>query len=412
MLRVRQRFDAERVDDVAAAVRGALARLDLGRRIRRGQAVAVAVGSRGIANLACIVRTLVATLVEHGAEPFVVPAMGSHGGGTADGQRQVLERYGLSEAALGVPIRSSMEVVELGRTEDGVPLLLDHHAAGADHVVLVNRIRPHVSFSGPIESGLMKLLMFGLGKRAGAAAYHRASLDRPFEHLVGTVGRTLLVRARVAFGLAILDNAHDETARVEALAPEALEARERELLVVARRWMPRLPVAEVDLLVVDEMGKNISGTGMDTTVTGRKRGTTTGVRVHRLFVRDLTPETRGNAHGIGLADFTTTRLVRAIDRQATLANALTALHPEAARIPLHFETDREAIDAALATIGLAGADRPRVVRIRNTRSLGEVAVSEACRTELDGRDDVRIVGPPSPLAFDGAGNLPPWDQSP
>jgi hypothetical protein len=409
MLRVEQFFNGPRVGDVAAAVRAELDRIGLGQRIRRGASVAIAAGSRGITDGALVVRTVAEAVRAVGAEPFIVPAMGSHGGATAEGQRAVLEGYGITEAYTGAPIRSSMDVVEIGRTEDGVPLHFDRHAHEADHVVLVNRVKPHTTFSGPIESGLMKMLMIGLGKHAGAAIFHRASVQHSFDRLVTTAGRALLARCRIACGLAIVENAWDETARIEALPPEAMEAGERALLVLAKRWMPRLPVERADLLIVDEMGKNISGLGMDTNITGRKPGLGCQVQVSRLFVRDLTPKTHGNAHGIGLAEFTTTRLVRAMDYRATVINSLAAVHPEAALIPVHFDTDREAIDAALGTIGLEAPERTRIVRIRNTLRLGDVLVSEPCRPELAGRSDVRIIEPPQDLAFDATGNLLPFD---
>jgi hypothetical protein len=300
-----------------------------------------------------------------------------------------------------------MDTVHLGTTADEIPMHFDRIAHEADHVLVVGRVKPHTNFSGDIESGLLKMLVVGLGKHTGAALYHRAFVQHSFDHVVRSVGRELLARCRVAGGLAIVENADDETALVEAVAPAGFEARERELLVLAKRWMPRIPVRRPDLLIVDEMGKNISGSGMDTNVVGRKpHGTSTlDPEVRRLFVRSLTPETHGNAYGIGLADFATSRLVRAIDYQTTIINCMTAAHPEAAAIPIHFETDRAAIDAALGTIGLLPPERARIVRIRNTLQLGEVQVSEACRAELLGRTDVDLIAPPRSLDFDESGNL-------
>ena len=414
MLRVKQLFDTTRVPDVAATVRAELERIGLARSIRPGQSVAIAVGSRGITNAALIVKTVVECMRALRAEPCIVPAMGSHGGGTAEGQRKVLESYGISEAYTGAPIRSSMEVIELGTTEDGIPLHFDRTAYAADHIVLVNRIKPHTSFAGPIESGIMKMLMIGLGKHAGAAMYHRAAVTVPWERVVRTAGRALLGRCKVACGLAIVENAYDETARIEALAPEEIEAREPALLILAKKWMPRLPVDRLDLLIVEEMGKNISGLGMDTNITGRKPGAELngGPHIRRVFVRSLTPESHGNAHGIGMAEFTTTRLVKAMDYRATILNALTAVHPEAAVVPVHFDTDREAVDAALGTIGLDPPARARIVRIRNTLQLGEVEVSEPCRVELLQRSDVQVLEPAHELGFDSGGNLLAFDVAP
>ena len=407
MLRVRQRFDGPRVADVPAAVRAEFERTGLLRGIRPGSSVAITVGSRGIRDIVAVVRTLVDRVRTAGGSPFLVPAMGSHGGATAEGQRRIVEELGATEAATGALIRASMDTVLVGTTPDGIPMHFDRTAHEADHVLVVGRVKPHTNFSGDIESGLLKMLVVGLGKHTGAALYHRAFVQHSFGHVVRTVGRELVARCRIVGGVAIVENADDETALIEAVAPTAFEARERELLALAKRWMPRLPVRRPDLLIVDEMGKNISGSGMDTNVVGRKpHGTSTlDPEVRRLFVRSLTPETHGNAYGIGLADFATSRLVRDIDYQATIINCMTAAHPEAAAIPIHFETDRAAIDAALGTIGLLPPDRARVVRIRNTLRLGEVEVSEACRAELAGRTDVDLIDPPRPLDFDESGNL-------
>jgi Lactate racemase N-terminal domain len=411
MLAVRQRFDAPRVDDVAGAVTSELARIDIRTRIRPGETVAVAVGSRGITNLVVVVRTLVAILKQAGARPFIVPAMGSHGGATAEGQQRILEGYGVSEAAMGAPIRSSMETVDLGVTDDGVPLHFDRSAHEADHVAIVNRVKPHTNFSGEIESGLLKMTMIGLGKHTGAALYHRAIVEHGFDHVVRSAGRVLLARCPIAFGVALVENGYDQTALIEAVPPAAFAERDRALLVLAKRWLPRLPVQRPDLLIVDEMGKNVSGSGMDTNVVGRKPhgAVEQDPQVRRLFVRALTPETDGNAYGIGLADFTTTRLVRAIDYRSTVLNCLTAANPEAAALPIHYDTDREAVDAALASAGLTPPERARVVRVRNTLRLDRLLVSEACRDQLAARGDVEIIEPPRELAFDAAGNLPPLD---
>lgn len=407
MLHVQQRFEAPRVADLPAAVRAELARIGLPDRIRPGQSVAVAVGSRGITGLPVIVRTLVDCLRAVGTAPFIVPAMGSHGGATAEGQERVLAGYGITGETMGAPVRATMEVVELGTTDDGVPVCWNRHAYEADHVVAVNRIKPHTGFAGPIESGLVKMIMIGLGNHVGAARVHRASVDVPWDRLVRTVGPALLARCRVACGLAIVENARDEVAALEAIPGDAILAREPALLELARHHMPHLPVARAHLLIVDEMGKNISGLGMDTTIIGRKPGVTSAFQAARVFVRDLTPESHGNAHGLGLADFTTARLVRAMDRRTTTVNALAAVHPAGAMIPIHFETDREAIDAALATVGLVRPVDARIVRIRNTLALAEIEVSEACRDELAARSDVRVLEPACPLAFDAAGNLLP-----
>jgi hypothetical protein len=413
MVRVRQHFERPRVEDVALAVPGALETLDLGRRIRPGQTVALTAGSRGIANVPAILRAAAAHLKKLGARPFLVPTMGSHGGGTAQGQRKILESYGITEEFVGVPLRASMEVVEVGTTPEGFPVFLDRHAAAADHIGVVARVKPHTAYHGPVESGLLKMMMIGLGKHAGALAYHRILLDHPYDTVVRSVARTLRDRAPIAFGLALVENAFDETAVVEAVAPEDFEPREEALLATARRLLARLPLRAADLLVVDEIGKDVSGSGMDTNVVGRKRAfraqppPADAPAVRLIFVRGLTEHTHGNAAGIGLADFTTTRLIEQMDYRATVVNCLCAGYPEGAFLPVHFGTDREVLDAALAIIGTRPPEEARVLRIRNTMHLEEVEVSEACLTAPGRCTEWTPLGRPRPLTFDAAGNLPP-----
>jgi hypothetical protein len=400
------------VEDVAGAVTGALEALDLGRTVRPGQTVALTAGSRGIANIPAVLRATADFLKRLGARPFLVPAMGSHGGGTAEGQRHILESYGVTEAAVGAPIRASMDVVPLGTTAEGWPVVLDQRAAGADHIGVVARVKPHTGYHGPIESGLLKMMMIGLGKHAGALAYHRVLLDEPYDKVVRSVGRTVRERAPIAFGLALVENAYEETARVAAVRPDEMEPREEELLALARRLMARLPLRQADLLIVDEIGKDISGSGMDTNVVGRKRAfrfqnTDGQPQMRHIFVRRLSARTHGNAAGIGLADFTTTRLVRSMNYRATVINCLTAGYPEGAYLPVQFETDREVLDAALAIIGTRSAEEARVLRIRNTLHVEEIEVSEACLDVREGRTDLTPLEAPRAVAFDTQGNLAP-----
>jgi hypothetical protein len=413
MLRLRQEFERPHVDDVATAVRRELERLDLGRAIRPGHSVALTAGSRGIANIPLLLRATASFLKDLGARPFLVPAMGSHGGGTAEGQRQLIESYGITEAFVGAPIRASMETVSLGQTPEGYPVYLDRHASEADHVGVVGRVKPHTGYHGPIESGLMKMMMIGLGKHTGALAYHRILLEEPFDRVVRSVGRVVRARAPIVFGLAVVENAYDETAVVEAVRPEAFEEREAQLLILAKRHLARLPFTAADLLIIDEIGKDISGSGMDTNVIGRKRAFRQAPppenqpEMRHIFVRGLSARTHGNATGIGLADFTVTRLVRAMDYRATVVNCLTAGYPESANVPVHFETDREVIDAALAIIGTRPAESARVLRIRNTLALEEMEVSEACLDGAPASGRVSVQGSSRPLAFEPNGDLEP-----
>src|SRR3990172_9010437 len=270
MLRLRQKFESPRVENIPAEVEGQLAALDLGRKVKPGQTVAITAGSRGIANIAVITKAVCDHVRRLGAAPVIIPAMGSHGGGTAEGQRAILAGYGITEESTGAEIRASMETVIVDRTPQGIPVHFDKRAYECDHVVVCGRVKPHTGFVGDIESGLHKMMLIGLGKHAGAKVYHRAILDYSFLEIITAVADVVLKKCRVVAGLGIVENAYDQTALIAAVGPERFFEREKELLVIARRWMPRLPFKKVGLLILDEIGKNISGAGMDTNVIGRK----------------------------------------------------------------------------------------------------------------------------------------------
>src|SRR5919201_4447581 len=325
MIRVRHTFAGPRVADIPRTVAECLTAAGL--PIKRGDTVAVGAGSRGIANIDVVVGATVRWLKDLGARPFVFPAMGSHGGGTVEGQLSVLEHYGITEATMGCPLRATMEVVQVGEAL-GLPVWLDRHAAEADWLGGVNRVKPHTDFKGSIESGLFKMMTIGLGKWKGAVQYHRANVNHGYETVITAVGREMLGNARIGFGLGIVENGYDETAHVEAFSPEALESGERRLLKNAREWMARLPFSPIDVLIVEEMGKNISGAGMDTNVIGRPSNPhepfPNDPKILWIVALDLTDESYGNATGIGNADFTTRRLVDKIDMKATLINCITA----------------------------------------------------------------------------------------
>lgn len=411
MLRIRQHFDAPTVEDIPAAVKEEVTRLNLGSRIEPGQSVAVSVGSRGINNIALIIKSLVAELKALGLEPFLVPAMGSHGGGIAEAQREIIEGYGVTEEYVGAPIKSSMETVQVGQTEDGVPVFFDKHAFEADHVAVVGRIKPHTDFVGEIESGLHKMMLIGLGKHRGAALYHQAIVHYSFDRIIRSVGQQVIEKCGVLMGLGIVENQYDNTALLKGVAPEEFVEREKELLVLAKKWMPRLPFDHVDLLIVDEIGKNISGAGMDTNVVGRKFHDNHAAekeypKVTRILVRGLTPETHGNASGIGTAEYAHRRAIDEMDREITYINCMTGNHPSGAHIPLYFDTDQICIEKALQTVGLRKPGEERILRIRNTLNLGELLVSEAYRAEVEAREDLSIVEEASEMAFDANGDLP------
>ncbi|GIX05707.1 MAG: hypothetical protein KatS3mg115_0110 [Candidatus Poribacteria bacterium] len=413
MVRVHQEFPRPRVEDIPQTVAEQLGALGLESRIRPGQTVALTAGSRGIADIATVLRAVVDFVKSLGAEPFIVPAMGSHGGATAEGQLEVLHHYGITEEAMGCKIRSSMEAVKIGETVYGTPVYCDKHAFEADHIGVINRVKPHTDFHGEIESGLCKMMAIGLGKQYGANHYHRAFLHYPYQEILEGAARVYLESGKVAFGLAIVENAYEETARLVAVRPEELIPTEKKLLSEARTLMGRLPFDELDCLIVDLMGKDISGTGMDMNVIGREmfpglyplpEG---APRIMRIFVRDLSPLSYGNAAGIGFADVTTTRLVQKIDKHATMMNTFTSLTPHGMRIPVWFDTDREALAMILSTLGLTPPERSRTVRIRSTLHLTEMLVSEALLPEVQRHPRLKVAGQLEEIVFDENGNLLP-----
>ena len=410
MFRLRQTFDARSVTDVAGETHRQLAALQLNQRIHAGQTVAITAGSRGIARIGEITRAVVDHIKELGALPYIVPAMGSHGGGTAAGQAQLLEHYGITAEQMGCEIRASMETVIVDTTPQGIPVHFDKHASKADHVMIVGRVKPHTGFVGEVESGLHKMMLIGLGKHEGAKIYHRAIADYSFMEIITAVAASVIAKCRVVGGLAIVENAYDETALIEGVPPERFLEREKELLKLATQWLPRLPFARADLLIIDQIGKNISGTGLDTNVVGRKFNDHAGtdrdtVRCKRIFVRGLTDETHGNATGIGLSEFTNQRTANAIDHKITAINCITGLHPTAAMTPIVYETDREVVTNALHTCGLVEPPQSRVIQIQDTLHLAEVLVSEAYLPELSGRSDLERISEPADMAFDAHGNL-------
>ena len=409
--RVRQGFPRPRVTDLHAAVQAELERVGVREELRPGETVAITAGSRGIAGIPAILRAAVECLHNLGAKPFIVPAMGSHGGATAEGQRDLLARYGITEQACGCPIRSSMHTVVLGNAPQRFPVHFDRHAFEADHVIVCGRIKLHTDFRGELQSGLAKMLLVGLGKHAGAQVYHRAFQDHSFDEIAESVAPMILATGKIAAGLAIIENAYEEVAQVEAVPIGQLLEREKELLVVAQALMPRLPFEEADLLIVDEIGKNISGTGMDTNIIGRKTSDHAGKSqekpwIKRIFVRRLSSSTAGNATGIGLAEFTTESLVDEINFEATRLNCVASGHVTAGMLPLRYKSDADAIEAALATIGLVEPKHAKVLWIRNTLRLVEVECSAAYRERAQRDKTLTVISDLRPLPFDSAGNLP------
>jgi len=408
LVEVSQRLWDQRVPEVAGCVRAEMDRVDLKGLLPAGGRVAITVGSRGLANLPLIVRALVEEVRRRGAEPFLVPAMGTHGGATAEGQVRLLAGLGVTEESAGAEICSTLEVELVGRTESGFPVYVDRAALGADGIVVMNRIKEHTDFAAPLESGLAKMLAVGLGNQEGARALHARGAGA-LARAIPEAARVVRSQAPVLVGLAVLDNAYGETAEIRALRPEEMEAGEQTLLRRVKRRAPRLPFREIDVLVVERMGKEISGVGMDTKVLGRRliRGEQEfgGVRINRVMVLDLSDVSYGNAVGIGLADATTQRLVDKIDRQATCANMVHTGFWERGKIPLTFADDREAIAAAVSMGTRWEPGQVRLVRIRDTLHLDRLQVSEALLEEVRRHPRMEVVGEPQEMAFDASGRL-------
>jgi len=409
MVRIKQNFNTKPIQDIPATVRAEINRIQPEKIIAKGQTVAITAGSRGIANLALIIGEIVRELKKIGAKPFIIPAMGSHGGATADGQKKILAHYGVTREEMGVPVKSSMQVVQVGSTPDGLPVFLDRNASRADHIVVVNRVKPHTDFKGKIESGLMKIMAIGLGKQKGADLYHNAIVRQGHYPVLTSVARVILDKCPIAFGVAIVENQRDETEIIRTIPAVEIEKTEAQLLRKAKQLLPQIPLDPIDLLIVDWMGKEISGTGMDQNVIGRTvisyHRPDTKIDVMRIFVRDLTADSEGNATAIGNADFTTQRLVDKIDRHSTYMNAVTSSCPEAVRIPPYFKTDREVIQTALGTIGLVEPQNARIVHIHDTLHLEEMYISEAMLPQAKKLKEISIIGKQRPLKFGRDGNL-------
>lgn len=402
---VKQTFETTFIQDIPAKIHEELTKLNLGSKVKPGQTVAVTAGSRGIGRINIIIKTVVDELKSLKAQPFIVPAMGGHGGGTAEGQLAVLTKYGITEKEMGVPIKSAMDVVELGKSKLDIPVYFDKNACHADHVVVINRIKSHTRFIGQIESGLLKMLAVGLGKREGAATCHRAIALHNFDEIVHSIAPIILTKIPVLLGLAILENAYGQTADLIACKPEEFLYVEPVLKEKAANMTARLPFNDVDLLIIDEMGKDISGTGMDTNIIGRSGRS--DINVTRIYVRDLTEKSNGNACGIGLADFTTRRLVNKINFQETYLNCITGMRPEGAKIPITCENDKEAIDKALATLNISRPEEAKIIRIKNTSQLDKLILSESYDTEIKRHPNLEPLSPFKELEFDSNGNLLP-----
>ena len=411
MIRVRQTFDDTILSNVAEDIDTQLANLNLKTDVKPGQTVAVACSSRGIDNYAAIVKAVISYLKRLKLDPFIIPAMGSHGAATAAGQQRVLGHLGIVEKDVGAPIRSSLEVVQVAETEDRLPVYLDKLASEANHIVLINRIKKHTEFEHEFESGLLKMMAIGLGKQEGAAVYHEAMLTLGYPRVILTVARRMMQSANVLFGVGAVENGYGQTAQIGICRSDGILEMEKRLFKNARIFAPALPFDEADIIIIDEMGKDISGTGFDTKIVGRIglpliAAEPQSPKIKRIVVCDLTEESEGNAVGVGIADIITRRLLDKIDMDALNINTITGVCPEMGKIPLTMKNDREAVEVAIKCVGLIPRDKLKIMRIKNTALLSEVEVSEAYEEELAKRRDLEVVADKRAMEFDADGNLP------
>ena len=411
MLTVRQKFTDRRLADIPNAVKQELQNQGFAGRVKVGATIVIGVGSRGIANIATITRAVVDYWKAAGAQPFIVPAMGSHGAATAEGQADVLAHYGIIEETMGCPIRSSLDVIPIGTTPEGIDAFLDKHASAADGIMMIGRIKWHTDFEGKIESGLFKMMAIGLGKWAGAQTYHAHAYNLGMEKIIRSIGRQMLATGKIIGGLAILEDAYHNTAQVTAVPAAGMETREEALLEEAKSWMAKIPVM-LDLLVVDEIGKEISGAGMDTKIVNR--GTQGQYNpwkiapvIHRIFIRSLSKNTYGNGSGMGMADVVSERLVKSVDLNATYINVITSSSLACGRIPMYFATDQECLENLRRSTGKLDPTQLRIGRIRNTMELTPIILSENLREEIEANPLLEIVSEAYDLEFDADGNLVP-----
>ncbi len=419
MVSLRQHFPRSPKLDFPAQLQKEFSREAIFSTISPGMRIAVGVGSRGIANLAEIVTEVLRILIDAGAKPFIIPAMGSHGGATPEGQQKVLAELGVTRETMDVPFELSMEVKQIGKTSDGRDVVFSAAALQADGIVVINRVKPHTDFFGDLGSGIQKMLAIGFGKHVGAANAHRAASRLGHEVVIHETAKVILDRVPVLCGVALLEDKHHQISYIKVIKAKDVVEEEPKLLAKARSSMAQLPFETIDLLIVDEIGKEYSGTGMDTNVIGRgvlgyssSLGPDSSIKpqIYRIFVRDLTAATNGNGIGIGLADFTTSRAVKALNLSYVYINAVTSLGLPTAKIPMYFDTDCEAIETAIISLASSSPEKLRIVRIANTLNLEQMLVSEALAEEASSREDLSLVGLAKEMAFDETGNLLPLDS--
>ena len=410
LLWVRQHFPDRSLKDIPGEVTRRLSGAAFAGRLRPNSRVAIGVGSRGIANIATIVRSVVDFWKSRGMQPFLFPAMGSHGAATAEGQADVLAHYGIHEATMGCPVLSSLDVVSLGRSPEGIEAFMDRNAYESDGVMLVGRVKWHTDFDGKIESGLFKMMAIGLGKFAGAQRYHTYAVNLGLENVIRSVGRQVLASGKILGGLAVLEDAHHSTAQLTAVPVENMERQEEELLALVKSWMGRIPVPQLDILILDEIGKNISGAGMDTKVVNRSvqgeyNPWPNTPLIKRIFARDLSDLSYHNGVGLGMADVITDRLAESINWTPTLINSLTASTPAAIRTPIHFSTDRECLERIAPTVGKFDMREVTIGWIKNTMELSLAGLTENLLPEIEKNPMLEVLGVAREFPLDDGGNL-------
>ena len=410
LLPVLQSFPDRAIADIPGRVYNELTAAGFSSNLAPGSRIAIGVGSRGITNIATIVRAIADYWKSKDMSPFIFPAMGSHGAATAEGQADVLAHYGIHEATMGCPVVSSLEVVSLGKTAEGLEAFMDANAFRADGVMLCGRVKWHTDFAGKIESGLFKMMAIGLGKFAGAQTYHTYAFKMGLENVVRSVGRQVLKSGKILGGMAIIEDAHHNTGMLAAVPVGVMEQREEELLEISKEWVATIPLNHVDIVILDQIGKPISGAGMDTKVVNRSVNGEYNCwfdrpRIERVYVRGLHPNSYGNAVGLGMADVIHDRLVNAIDWVPTRINSLTASTPAAIRTPIHFSTDRECLERIMPTVGKFDMQQVTYCWIRNTMELSNLYISENLRSEIDANPSLSITGPAIDFPFDSEGDL-------
>ena len=403
MARVRQAFEHHKIDDVAGAVTNEMGREDIKAKVKPGAKIAVGVGSRGVANIDVAVKALIASLKELGADPFIFPAMGSHAGGTSEGQEALLAGYGVTEDKMGAPVRATMDTVVVAELEGGTKVHMDKYAHDADGVVLINRVKPHTSFRGEIESGIVKMMTIGMGKINGATSLHGNHPITEFGDALPRAAKAIMECQPFLFGIGMVEDAFDDTAIIQALPAETLFAEETKLQAKAKELMAKIYIEDIDVLVIDEIGNEISGAGADPNVIGNPGTPGFEVpRVKKIVILDLTEKTHGNAAGIGSAHVITHRLLRRVDFASTYANMVTATALEGARVPIPMKTAEDAVRLAVKTLIGVEPEDARIVRIRNTLSLGEIEVSEPILKDLQGDSRMEVLSQPGKISFEDA----------